>query len=573
MSLNSFRIVAVRLINHPLTWICLSALPLLFIYANRFLIPDTATDTMTYHIFNGLRGLQYPFIPASPDEFYPVGLLNVNPIYDAVSAAARASLGYRLGTSIWLLAAIGSIIILFKMLRLIIREQGKTFHAGWGLLLLSASIVLELYFQVGTYFIDIGNSLAVLTVFYLTLKLIINNERPHSANWALVCLLFGILLLLKFTNAIFVIPMALLILWRLWRIRAKIAPKQWLVYLASFALVALPLVPSFAQNIALSGNPTFPFYNGVFKSDYYTPTNFADYSMGGQTLLERVFWPAASINQQERLAEPHPLYNDYKLIAYWATAIITAVLLATKSIRLGSIQKSVVSFFLSSVFLWGILFGGERYLIPGMLAGGLVVAIFITAARHNVGKFITKMLVVLAVALSALLAIEAVRIIEFNTRYDMSWRPPLIHNLTLHRKQLAHLWDNSITLNLSQQQTVRQADIWLNCSYNVAGFYSLIDEVSGKPAVNIIGQNNLPHYSAMSDLPAYRQVVHDKLADLYPTKKVYNWVAVVSRQIDSESGCLETIKRYGGTVNSTPIDNFLGYEDLRLTLISGQIPL
>jgi hypothetical protein len=574
MPLSKVKKILLRLVNKPGFWMALAALPAIMLYINRFLIPETATDTMTYHLFNGERGAHNLLVPFLPNEFYPVGVMSLNPAYDTLNFFARSLIGYRLGTIISLLAMLGIIVVLYKLLSLVLKEQGKSFHAGWGLLLVNASIVLELYFQLATYFIDIVNAFLVLTLFYLIIRyVVLKKSPPHLPTQALFCLGLGSLLLFKFTNAALVLPLILLVLWNLYDKRRSLGLKQGLLLLGCFFFIIVPLVPMAMQNYALARNPVYPFYNAIFGSPYYDKVNFNDNNFGGHTTAEKVFWPLVSANQQQRLAEPHHIYDDYKLITYWLVGLLAAGLVSVKAIRIGRVSKVLIYYFLASIFLWGILFGINRYAAVSMTTGGLLIAVLF-AAEYRVGRAARHILLIGGVVVCALLLVENIRIVRFNLKYDMSWRPSLFSNLQLHRQQMGSLFSNRLRVSSGQLTTIQGADLLLNCHANVAGPNLLLPGTGRKPALNIIG-DRLPHYAAMSEKNIYQQASKARLQPVLPVKTTYSWVAVVSSDLGpNQENCLRAIAKHKGQVTSlTSIDSFLGYQGVHLYLMSGTLPL
>lgn len=565
MPLNKLKKFARLWVNSPIAWIFVASLPALILYVNRVLIPDFSTDTFSYHLFNGLRGLLQPFVPFLSAEFYPVGIANIAPGYDALQTIARFLLGYRLGTILSLLASVGSLIILYKILALLLKERGKKFNAGWGIVLVNAAVILEWYFQLATYFVDIINAFFVLLIFYLILRQLLSPKLITLKWWIGLWLGIGLLLALKLTNVATVLPLIPLLAWNIWRHKTHL--KQLLLYAATACLFLLPLLPGWLQNTALSGNPVFPFYNNVFQSDYYSAQNFSDTNFGGTNTLEKLVWPVASINQQVRLGEPHHIYNDYKMPLYWVLGVGLAVLAATKWLQLEKAQKLVLYYFLASLFCNGLLFGINRYILPSLLLGGLLIAIaLLVSYRPSVKKAAYVVMALICIGL----VIENFKIIQFNLTYDMSWRPQLHASPATHREQLGHILDSTLDLSPAQQKVVNEADVLLNCSLNVSGAIALLPGSSNKPLVNIIGQD-LPHYAGMSDDADYRRAVKEHLQ---VNKDSYSWVSVISPELDSNKMCAKNIAQRGGEITEvTEIDSLVGFKGVRLTLISGRIPL
>ncbi len=558
-------------ISHPLLWIAIAFLPAAFIFANRVLVPDMSTDVISYHLFNGLRGLSHPLTPFLPTEFYPVGIANIPSGLDSVNTVVRLVLGYRLGTILSLFSMVVIAIMLYKILSLVLTENKRNFNAFWGLLLVNSLIVLELYFQLATYFIDNLNSALLLILLYSCLRLVYRKSLPTS--WLVgLYLALGVTISLKLTNIPFALPMVAILAWHSLKDIKKPSVSTGIKKLVLVVLVAIPILPLWIANYNASSNPVFPFYNKVFHSPYYPAVSYTDTTFGGRNLPERLLWPISSLRDQLRLGEPHHIYNDYKLVICWLVGLVLLALYARRKITLSQQEVLVVAYFMVSLFLWGLLFGINRYATSSIALGGIVVAIAVLHISPSSRKTSSKAALVLIVLVLCALLVEDVRIIKFNTKYDMSWRPTLTANKALHRTQLHHLFDKQITVSEEQAAIIDQADIMLNCHTNVSGLLALLPKTKDKPVVNIIS-DGLPQYRAMSTNRQYNLEVGKHLG--LPSRKL-NWVSVVSDKDigPTTSECLTNIRTKGGKViRQQQLDSFLGYSGPRLYIISGTIRL
>lgn len=92
-------------------------------------------------------------------------------------------------------------------------------------------------------------------------------SRPGAA---VIGLLAGLLLALKTSNLVYMLPLLA------WMARSLPHGAR-LRWLGTFALCLLPVAASsYAYAWLVTGNPLFPFYNAVFKSSYYPLENFRD---------------------------------------------------------------------------------------------------------------------------------------------------------------------------------------------------------------------------------------------------------------------------------------------------------
>ena len=564
--------------NSGYFWLAVSSLIPIGIFLNRVLIPDYSTDVLSYHLFNGLRAFYHPFVPFSPIEYYPVGIANIAPYWDALTYLARSLVGYRLGTGLTVIAAIGCLVIVYQILTMILAENGKKFNAFWGLILLSSGIVLELEFQIATYDVDIINSLAVLLVFYAVLVKVLRSKSStiNLIFWSLCWLALGCLLAFKLTNLPFVLAIGGLLIWNLIHQHKKIGRRSIVKLVLASLLIIIPLLPSWLSNYHLTHNPLYPYYNGIFHSPEYAPVSYQDNTFGGTAFASKLFWPVASLGDQLRLGEPHHIYNDYKLALYWALAILTCLLAILRWIRIGFVSKVVLVYFVVSTFLWGLLFGIERYFISSMLLGGLILAILISAKINDPKRQLRYFLLAGLASLGLVVAvIEDYRIIHFNLRYDISWRTPLHADPSLHRSQLDYLFSDHLNISPAEQKTVTKADILLNCNTNVAGLMVLLPNSKNKPVVNIIS-DGLPQYADMSNNVFYKKYRNGRLSSSTQSKRTYKWVSIISNKDigPTAKGCYTNIRKNGGVILShQPVDSLLGYSNIKLSLIEGTIEL
>jgi hypothetical protein len=86
----------------------------------------------------------------------------------------------------------------------------------------------------------------------------------------LIAVLAGLLLALKLSNALLLIPMGVWLVAR----AGRGLPWKWL--LPASALGLLVAASSYFYAYLLTGNPTLPFLNGIFQSPYFQPINWKD---------------------------------------------------------------------------------------------------------------------------------------------------------------------------------------------------------------------------------------------------------------------------------------------------------
>ena len=99
----------------------------------------------------------------------------------------------------------------------------------------------------------------------------------------------GIILAFKLTNIVYVLPICLLVVFKnLMKDRSFVSFLK--VSIFGAVLVLIPASVYLAFNYQCTDNPLFPYYNGIFKSEYFPIFNFKDLRWGGQNAFEKFLW-------------------------------------------------------------------------------------------------------------------------------------------------------------------------------------------------------------------------------------------------------------------------------------------
>lgn len=91
-----------------------------------------------------------------------------------------------------------------------------------------------------------------------------------ASRLASIAALAGLLLAIKLSNALLLLPLGI---WMLVR-SGKVLP--WKSLPASVLLGAFVALPSYAYGYLITGNPALPFFNGIFKSPFFVLENWMD---------------------------------------------------------------------------------------------------------------------------------------------------------------------------------------------------------------------------------------------------------------------------------------------------------
>ena len=546
------------------SFILLVSLIPLFVYINRFLIPDYSFDTLFYHLFNGVRGAHNYLWPFSPSEFYPIGFGTIAPIYDVLLYVSRLLLGYRLGTVLDLIAYIGIVWVTYELIVRLVNFKIKIAGTLKLIFFLNSVIVTELLFQLATQYVDVINAFFILLSIYTLIVFIDTHKIVYL--W-LASIILSMAFLGKATNAIYVIPFyvvavidILLEKHRSWKLKIGILTLVCII-------ISVPTLIYWYYNFDLSGNPLFPAYNNIFHSLYSAPISFSakQGGAGGQTLLQIIFWPVASFWHTAGLAEPHTIFNDWKLGIYWLISMVLFIPVLWK--KLTKTEQYLIIFFFLSTELWSFLFGIMRYAADDIIIGGVVLLIFFIRISILLGI----KAYFLAIPLVLLMIIDNYRIVNFNLKYDMSWRPNLIHNTSLYLSQRNNLFNNYLSYPTSVSNEINNSQILLDCVHQSAGLIAL----SGYSSKPVLGIANEAPTEAITGQIKYREMAARKILNIYHQNVLTFTTFAITTGLDVEyKSCLQDLSSMGATVDKiVPLNSFLGYSGEKPVVIIGKINL
>jgi hypothetical protein len=131
-------------------------------------------------------------------------------------------------------------------------------------------------------------------------------------------------------------------------------------------------------------NPVFPFYNGIFKSTYYTSTNFIDERWFPKTLLGKLFYPFKFVNTQSVAADVP--FRDPRFAVLFIILVIVALsyvlrrFVLKRQHLLDSIDRREWVFWiflLTSYVVWEKQFSYYRYIVVIELLVLIAIALII----------------------------------------------------------------------------------------------------------------------------------------------------------------------------------------------------
>jgi len=323
------------------------------------IMPDGATDTWNYHLL-----VQEPGFVNYFDDYFALGNFQGwgFRLGDRLFYIFRAVLGFRVGTVLNSLVLILAYYQLIQLMQVFNRQLPK--HVSNCVIEISALVICLAQWilcDMGIYYVDIIAFPVALEVIRLLMKA--SMVRPSQSEILYFAVLNGSWLAFKMTNVVYVAPAV--VLFMLLTRNAKLKTLA-----CACILGAIPFVIYLIFNYSCTGNPIFPYYNKIFRSDFFPIANFKDGRWGPTTVWNKITWLFKAIfNPGERLAE---ICDEFRL-RYIVTfmLLVTIVILYIRS-RLKKLKDSyyhmeIVLFALVSSVLWGFSTGYGRYYMFGIM--------------------------------------------------------------------------------------------------------------------------------------------------------------------------------------------------------------
>lgn len=525
----------------------------LILFLNRFLIPDVSFDSINYHLYLGFKGLN---VQNNVFEFYPTGIHNFSTVLDIPGYLLSRAFGYRIGSVTSLLFLYLSIFVIYKIFRLY--KPTFSFVNNWwsGIMFISMFLSFESFLQIATYYIDIEVSFLMLSSLYLLLRY---EKTRKLFDLILSSVFVSAFVLGKMTSWYFLFPYFSYLVFILFcdkksKLKIKLS-KLFIVVSIAFFFVT----PWLYKNYVLTRNPVFPFYNGVFKSDYSSKYNFSQVIFGGRNALEKIFYGVFSIKDPVRLGEVHDLFTDYKINIYFFSSLS---ILIWSVIRKKSYLIKLSVFYLFTYECWGYFFGYLRYGLILEFLGGLLLLFWFSELQSKKGYFVI-------IPIFLLMVLQGKRIVNLSLAYDISFRPGFFYNRETYPKEIVNFNNNVIKVD-DLLTSKYKPNVYLNCVIPGMTFY-VLSEFNDLPVYNIDSR-------AYNDLvlnEEYSRVSKYNLKKYLGNNKI-RFVTITSKD-GLENGyvdCVQNLKNKNYSIlNEVVLDNFLGYKGQKLVYIFGEYSL
>ncbi len=330
--------------------------------------PDRSFDTINYHLY--LQ--ENPFGNKITFDFFAGKNLNSfsYAFPDRLFYIFRFILGYRLGVVLNYLI----VIALYYMVKDIIGKLTKMKELP--LVIISSLIVttVSVIDIVDSYYID----LVSLVILFEAFRIIFTSKLDGNNNilYGYIGLLFGLAFAAKISNAFTLIGLFIIFIIKNRTFYKTLNIKNILITLLMFIL---PFSIYMIYTYISTGNPFFPFYNTIFKSEYFGLWNWMDTRFGPHSFIETILWPIIGALRPGRV-------NDQAIVEpLWAYGYIISIMYVGyylfKYIRKENVNKEKLGFFLSTILiylLWSkFQLGYSRYGLIALVLGGIAIYTYI----------------------------------------------------------------------------------------------------------------------------------------------------------------------------------------------------
>lgn len=355
-------------------------------FAVKGIRPDMSYDTYNYHLLCQIPGfvdnLNYHVMPGKFQMFgFRLG--------DRMFYPFRALLGLRMGT----LLNAAAMVIIYRQVTVFLtwfqdslrddRKEGRKavrtpLYKVLRTTAFRPSVIAffvvcryDLILQSGSYMVELLALPFLLEMFFLLVR---EREEERIGKEAFVfCVIGGILFCMKMTNIVYLAPMVLLYIWK---IRKDITP---LLFFSCLAAGAVPVTIYLIYNGVSTGNPVFPYYNTIFKSEYFEIMNFKDTRWGPGELKEIFLWPWYMIRYPDyRMSELACTYNLDLVSGYLAMAVLAAGVFfkgVRRNLERFRRELLLMAVYFLSFLAWTVTTGHTRYFMGGILLNGILLAI------------------------------------------------------------------------------------------------------------------------------------------------------------------------------------------------------
>ncbi len=383
---------------------CIPLIFLLLLALIRLPIPDASFDTLNYHLF-----WQDSFgEDIIRNHFFPTRVINslFFCLGDRTYHIFRQLLGYRGGTILGTLALMliylqGKIFLQKTYFVITGKEPERKHQILASIMSLLCILVEQILIYVDTYYVD---WLAIPFLAEVLLRIFFADKQEDKDIWILG-VMAGVCVCIKPSNAVYVLLLVLIYIAKFYK------NIQWWTWICGMTFCIFVCIPYICVGYRMTGNPTFPYLNGLFKSEWFFFMGVDEYSgmkdlFGPASLKEYIFWPYyMTFRPNDIHFADNPQYCGRLLVALIVgIASIARTIMTKKSCMINRASE----FFICVYILYLTCINGHlRYALFMEWFAGIVLAVgILTLLNENGLKRCSKVVCIGFLALSTIFSIR-----------------------------------------------------------------------------------------------------------------------------------------------------------------------
>lgn len=274
----------------------------------RIAIPDASYDTFNYHLFwQDSFGSNIIY-----EDFFPTRVINslFFCLGDRTFYLFRKFWGYRAGVLLTLFA----VLLIYQQGRRFISalysaitgkaieeldQKEKIWIAAGAFLCVAAEQIL---IELDTYYVDL---LAIPFLIEALFRLFFTDKQCDT-DFLLLGVMAGVCMCIKPSNFVWIVLILFYYGYQFWR------TTQWKYWIFGIIFAILVCCPYFCLSYRFTGNPVFPYFNTIFRSEWFFEMGVDTYSgikalFGPSTVKEYLFWPFYMTFQADKIH-----FSDYQ---------------------------------------------------------------------------------------------------------------------------------------------------------------------------------------------------------------------------------------------------------------------
>ena len=402
---------------------------ILAVSAVKIVFPDVSYDVSNYHIYYQ-EAIDRDIFHY---DFFPIRAFNAHYFIlgDRMFYPFRALLGYRLGTILNTIVMVIVYLQVSDLVSCVFENSGKQY--GKAIVPVAAIAVLfteNVLWNNDMYLVDF-----LPVPFLMEMVRVVffqpGDRKKYEAVY--LCLLAGLCIAIKISNAYFIIPMAI---YYLIKNRKNIRARQ---YIASLGVLLFSISIYMIISVRLTGNPVFPYMNGLFHSDWFSYTESPQVlsalvsRYGPNGILETIFWPVVMVLNPSQTGDIH--FCSGRVLLTW---ICLGFLWLMGNAKENKPLRIITILWLYQYVLSIFAFEGYNRYVPLLDLFGGIVILYALVLFLSDPKFFKR---VIATGISCFLYYQVylVGIQYFGHNVEWAWRPNAVNNLSSYLDNARYL--------------------------------------------------------------------------------------------------------------------------------------